>query len=211
MPSGWRGATTVIESALLVFARAPRPGRVKTRLVPVLGARRAVDLHLALARRLFAEASASRFDRVELWVDALEPALPAPLAWPRHLQSGADLGVRMARALDNALTRVRCAVLVGTDCPTLERRDLDAALERLLRGDDAVIAPVLDGGYALIGFRRPPPAVLFRDMPWGSPRVAALTRARLRAAGFGWSELVYGFDVDRPEDLARLRRVHCDG
>ena len=76
---------------------------------------------------------------------------------------------------------------------------------RYLRGGyDAVVAPAEDGGYALIGLRRPLPE-LFRDIEWGSERVYAETARRL--ARYRWRELRTVWDVDRPADLERLRSL----
>jgi glycosyltransferase A (GT-A) superfamily protein (DUF2064 family) len=76
----------------------------------------------------------------------------------------------------------------------------------LAGGADAVLAPAEDGGYALIALRRVSPR-LFADIDWGGPRVMAQTRERLAALGWRWRELPTLWDVDRPEDVARLRRL----
>jgi hypothetical protein len=80
----------------------------------------------------------------------------------------------------------------------------------LAGGDDAVLAPAEDGGYVLIGLKRAP-AALFERMRWGESTVMAGTRERLAALGLRWRELETLWDVDRPEDLARLRGALPDG
>ena len=92
---------------------------------------------------------------------------------------------------------------VGTDCPALEARDLRRAARALAGGCDAVIAPAEDGGYPLIGLRRVSPR-LFENIAWGGPDVFARTAGQLDRLGWRWRRLRTLWDVDRPEDLARL-------
>jgi glycosyltransferase A (GT-A) superfamily protein (DUF2064 family) len=87
----------------------------------------------------------------------------------------------------------------------LTAQHLRLSASALAAGDDAVLLPAEDGGYVLIGLRGPRPEV-FEGVAWGSERVLAETRARLRALGLRWSEPATLWDVDRPEDLDRLAR-----
>jgi len=203
-----RGATpAAVETTLLVFARAPAPGRVKTRLVPLLGAREAARLHARLVEATLATAAAAGFARL-----ALCCAPDTRSAFFRRLrkrfklrllpQGRGDLGERMYRAL----RRHPGAVLIGSDCPVLRAADLRAAARALGEGADAVIAPAEDGGYALIGVRRAARG-LFSGVRWGGAKVLEQTRARLRTLGWCWRELRTLWDVDRPEDFARLLRA----
>jgi uncharacterized protein len=96
-------------------------------------------------------------------------------------------------------------VLIGTDCPKLKPADLRAAQRALLGGSSAVLAPVEDGGYALIGVRRTSKQ-LFSAIDWGSSTVMQQTRERLRRLGWRWRELRTLWDIDRPEDYARAKR-----
>ncbi len=113
-----------------------------------------------------------------------------------RMQSRGDLGQRMHQALE------RSAILIGSDCPELEPADLRAAARALAEGADAVFAPALDGGYALVGVRRPDRRI-FENVDWGKPQVMAQTRERLRALGWRWRELRTVRDIDRPADLRR--------
>jgi len=118
-------------------------------------------------------------------------------------QEGHDLGARMEAAFRDAFARSTPLLVIGADCPALEPVDLrDAAFA--LERHDAVIAPAEDGGYVLVGLARAQP--IFDGMPWGGPQVLARTRERLRDAGASWHELRMLWDVDRPEDLARLQQ-----
>jgi len=111
----------------------------------------------------------------------------------------------MHRAFRRALRRHPFVVLIGSDCPALRPADLRAASRILRAGADAVIAPAEDGGYPLIGLRRVSRR-LFDGIPWGGPEVLARTRSRLPALSWHWRELRTLWDVDRPEDVLRLRR-----
>ena len=175
---------------MLVFSRAPVPGRVKTRLVPRLGEWRAARLHARLTRHALRIASAARCGPVELHDSAK--------------QRGADLGERMHRALAGALRRHRGAIVIGSDCPALRPCDLARAARWLAGGCDVVLAPAEDGGYVLIGARRISPR-LFSGIAWGGPEVYEATVRKLDALGYRWRALRRLWDVDRPEDLARLR------
>ena len=181
-----------MRARVIVFAREPRAGRVKTRLIPLLGEQGAARLHARLVERALRTARAAGFGEVEF-------------VWARR-QRGADLGERMHHALARALRRAPRAILIGADCPVLRPRDLRRAARWLAGGADAVFAPAEDGGYALIGLRRVSPA-LFSGVQWGGPQVMAQTRARLRALGWRWRELPAVWDVDRPEDYRRLQRA----
>ena len=111
----------------------------------------------------------------------------------------------MYRAFKRALRSYAYVVLVGSDCPPLRPADLRAAVRVLREGADAVLAPAEDGGYPLIGLRRLSRR-LFDGIPWGGPEVLARTRRRLEALDWRWQELRTLWDVDRPQDIARLRR-----
>jgi hypothetical protein len=101
-------------------------------------------------------------------------------------------------------------LVIGTDCPALAPDHLRAAADVLRAGIDAVVVPVEDGGYALIGTRAPQPA-LFHDMPWSTPEVMDETRQRLAALDLTWREPAKLWDVDVPEDLKRLEEIGLAG
>ncbi|MEO8486534.1 MAG: TIGR04283 family arsenosugar biosynthesis glycosyltransferase [Betaproteobacteria bacterium] len=196
---------------LQVFAKAPQPGAVKTRLARALGDRAAVEAYRALvdhAMGVAADAKARGIvAAIELWCapDASDPAL---VAWARpssatlHAQRGADLGERLAHALDDALARGMAPILIGTDCPAIDASYL-ASASAALDENAAVFGPVEDGGYALVGVTRGVDA--FRGIAWSTPAVMGQTRTALERAGVRWSELPTLWDVDTVEDLARWR------
>jgi uncharacterized protein len=192
-------------AVLIVFARAPEPGRVKTRLLPLLGEQGAARLHARLVERTLKTALAAGFDRVELYcASGMQGSyfgkIREQFGIRLRSQGPGNLGDRMYRAL----RRHPGAVLIGSDCPALRPSDLRTAASALRAGADAVFSPAEDGGYALIGLRRAARR-LFDGVEWGSARVMAQTRVRLKRLRWRSKELRTVWDVDRPEDVARLR------
>ena len=166
------------------------PGRAKTRLIPLLGKKGAARLSERMLQKTIRTAKAAGFD---------------PDVRYSTLQGPGGLGDRMHRAFKFALQKHEGAILIGSDCPALAAADLRAAARALRAGFSAVFAPAEDGGYALIGLRRNSRR-LFAGIEWGGAKVFAQTRARLALLGWRWKRLRTLWDVDRPEDVARLRR-----
>jgi rSAM/selenodomain-associated transferase 1 len=200
------------ESRLLVFTRAPVAGQVKTRLVPLLGEQGAADFHARLVHRCLETVTGTGLCPVDLWCS---PSIDEPFFQSCRTRYGVrlqrqiqgNLGQRMQHALVSALQTCRGAVLVGTDCPSLTSRDLDASLNELQRGTEVVLGPARDGGYYLIGGNTAEP-LWFTDIPWGTSAVLGETVARLHRAGVGYHCLDERQDVDTPADY---RRLHANG
>jgi rSAM/selenodomain-associated transferase 1 len=193
--------------AIAVLARAPVAGQAKTRLIPALGADGAAALQERLIERAIATACAAAVGPVTMWTTpAAHPCFAALTS--RHpvalaVQPAGDLGVRMLAACQAADGP---AIVIGTDCPVLRPEHLREAAQVLREGTDVVVIPAEDGGYVLIGSRVPQPG-LFAAMTWSTDMVMAETRRRLAREGLTWRELGRLWDVDRPADLARLRKV----
>jgi rSAM/selenodomain-associated transferase 1 len=192
---------------VIVFAKAPVPGLVKTRLAPAIGAAAAARLaHLMLDHTL-ATAAAASVGSVELCGSPADhPLLMA--AAQRHgaaltAQSDGDLGRRMAAAFARTLPMGNPVLMIGSDCPALSPSLIRQAAEVLERSHDAVFTPSLDGGYVLIGLRRFAPQV-FHGIAWSTPVVMQQTRSRLRALRWQWHENQPLADVDEPADLGHL-------
>jgi len=195
-------------TCIIVFARAPRPGAVKTRLVPLLGAEGAAALHARMVKHALATARKAALGTVELHCapDCDDEFLR--FCGNRYraelvTQAGGDVGARMASAASAALRDHARVLLIGSDCPALTARHLRQASKALLAGAAAVLVPAEDGGYVLLGLTRSDKR-LFEGVTWGSDTVLAETRARLRGLGWRWHELKTLWDVDRPEDYERL-------
>jgi hypothetical protein len=187
---------------VIVFARAPLAGQAKTRLAPRLGAAGAARLQARLAFAALHTAREARCGPVELHLTARHSLFAGKA--PLRVQRGADLGARMHHALVHGLRRHGAAILIGADCPALRPEDLRRAARLLAGGCDVVLAPAEDGGYALIAARRVSP-LLFQGVPWGGAEVCAETLRRLARLGYRSRLLRTVWDVDRPEDLERLR------
>jgi len=193
-----------------ILARAPVPGQVKTRLIPALGASGAARLQRWLLRRTVSTALEADIGPVVLWC-AGDPGHP-DIVLCRALgpitvraQPEGDLGTRMLAAVQQSPTPAGTLV-IGTDCPALGVAHLREAAQSL-RTHDALVLPAEDGGYVLIGIKAPSHE-LFAGVDWGTERVMAETRQRLRALGWRWSEPATLWDVDRPADVERLANLY---
>ena len=192
---------------VVIFAKAPRAGFAKTRLIPALGAAGAARLARRMLDATLAAALDARVGPIELCAepDTGDPAwqgVPVPSGIEITAQGDGDLGRRMARPAARSLAGGERVLLVGTDCPEMSPSVLRAAAGRL-RDVDATIHPSTDGGYVLLGLARFSPRI-FEEIAWSTPTVAATTIGRIRA--LGWS-LALGdtlHDVDEPADLHLL-------
>jgi rSAM/selenodomain-associated transferase 1 len=192
--------------SIAILAKAPIPGLTKTRLMPALGAHGAAMLQETLTTRAVETATAAQTGRVTLWAtpDATHPSF-RELAVRHNIavrrQPDGDLGARMLAACQSVSGSV---LVIGTDCPSLVPAYLRMAADALREGCDVVVIPAEDGGYVLIGTRAPQPG-LFAAMNWSTDSVMAETRKRVTAGGLNCRELPALWDVDRPEDIERLR------
>ena len=195
----------VLPVRIAILAKAPLAGFAKTRLIPALGARGAARLQRAfICRTLRVAQQAGLGGEVQLWCapDADQRffrALQRTSGIAVTTQPAGDLGARMqAATADPGLV-----LLVGTDCPSLTVQHLHAAADVLRQGTMAVCIPAEDGGYVLVGLRQPQPG-LFQDIAWSTEHVMAHTRQRAVALGVVLYELAPLWDVDTPDDLARM-------
>jgi uncharacterized protein len=199
--------------ALLVFAKTPKSGKVKTRLLPAVPAEVAAALHeacivdtLRLVQALnncdvflFAAGGTSYFRRIaknRRW-GTLVRVMP---------QRGSDLGARMESAFRKCFVLgYREIVIIGTDTPWMGAERLLRAFAEL-KAVDVVIGPAEDGGYYLLGMKKLLPEV-FREIPWSTEHVLVLTLKRIAELKLRKRLLRRDFDLDRPEDLRRVARL----
>ncbi len=194
---------------LMIFAKGPVPGRVKTRLAGRWGGYGACRVYKQLLGRTAQVAFAVPDCSREIRFAGSHPYLRALARRYRmglRPQSPGDLGQRMAGALREASGAGELGVIVGGDCATLAPEMIDRAFRELESGADLVLGPALDGGYLLIGARRSP-AALMRGVEWGSERVLAQTLRRARRLKLSVALLEPLMDVDRPADVKHLRRA----
>lgn len=181
---------------LAVFAKAPAPGQVKTRLRPAVDPEQSARLAAAFVRDTLHKAA-----RLEPPVTVyyagdralLEPLAPSGIRWTD--QGGGDLGARMARV------PAPCLIL-GADSPHLPLAFIRQALAAI-PAHDVVLGPAEDGGYFLLGLRAPQPA-LFDGIAWSTGEVLAQTLAKAAALGLTVYQTPPGYDLDTPADLRRL-------
>lgn len=190
---------------LIVFAKAPRAGGVKTRLAETMGADQACQAYRQLASAVMRTVSV--FDHVEVRFspdDAREEIAPwLRPTWTATPQGDGQLGDRMARAFAEAFQRgAERVVVIGSDCAELASKDVRSAW-RELKTHDLVVGPALDGGYWLIGLRAPRPE-LFENIPWSTDAVLGQTLQRAKSLGLRIQLLRILSDVDTEADWKRF-------
>jgi rSAM/selenodomain-associated transferase 1 len=174
-------------------------------LIPQLGAQGAADLHDHLASQTIAWArqfAAEQAIDLEVHFDGgSEQSMAARYGSdPEYVQQAqGDLGLRLTAATE---TTTGPTLIIGSDCPDLDSRIAERAL-RALECADIVLGPATDGGYYLIGIKRPLPE-LFAGIPWGTDQVARITQEIAANRGLSVAMLDVLADIDRPEDLATL-------
>ena len=199
--------------SLSVLTKLPVPGQVKTRMQPDYSPEFSRALHERLVDYVLAQWLQAAQCPVHLWL-AGEAAEIQPLinsshfrsfALPVALQRGRDLGERLLLVVNAQLAHYRGVFLVGTDCPFIDRNYLQAACDGL-DNHDTVIGPAEDGGYVLLGLKKPIPA-LFETIAWGTERVFEQTMTALNRLRLSCYTLPVLPDIDRPADLALLDAI----
>jgi rSAM/selenodomain-associated transferase 1 len=199
---------------IVVMAKAPIPGRVKTRLCPPLDLRTAARLHESFVLDVLEKAAA--IPDTELVISyAPRGGLAyfrdaAPGARAYLLQEGRTLGGRMSRCFETLCEPGRAVALIGTDVPTLPARCLELAFDALASSlVDVVFGPASDGGYYSVAMTSVHPG-LFQGISWTTPEVLAQSIEKAAELDLGWYLLPEWYDVDRPADLAYLKSELLD-
>ncbi len=199
-----------MNAALVIFAKAPVPGQVKTRLCPPLTPDEAASLHGSLVLDAVERSrAATKMDRFVACAPAADHVFFKILEERYDVrlldQVGEDLGARMRRVFDILFARgYRRIVLAGTDVPRLPAATYGQARD-LLGSHEVVLGPAVDGGYYLIGLSRPAPD-LFAGIPWSTDQVLALTQEKAQALALATALLPTYRDLDTIEDLRALLR-----
>ena len=202
-----------MRKAIILFTRAPIPGRTKTRMMPWLSPGECAGLHRAMLTDIAAECRRTEADLFVYFTPGEEEAaaLLRPLFGeevPLTAQSGADLGQKMFRAIAQVLGRgYDACVLTGADIPLLSAPVYERAF-RGLASADLVFGPSEDGGYYLVGMKEPHPEA-FQIPSYGHEKVLDNTLEGLRSAGLSVAFTDTLFDVDTHEDLLRYRDALC--
>ncbi|MBI4822354.1 MAG: TIGR04282 family arsenosugar biosynthesis glycosyltransferase [Deltaproteobacteria bacterium] len=194
--------------ALVVMAKVPKPGRVKTRMCPPLSFEQAAELYRAFSNDVLDAAEAVRAELgCELWVllAAEDPSELDEVSWPAHvnvrLQEGRGLGSRIQHA--HRTPGADEVVVIGTDSPQMDPRRIVSAFDAIARGF-VVVGPVRDGGYDLIGARDLAEELVSEEIPWSTSGVLAATRAAARRTSARLLELGTEADIDELADLEHV-------
>ncbi len=186
---------------LLIFLKAPRPGHVKTRLAAALGPERAAEAYRQLLGTLLHRLAELPSAELRFAPDDAAPEIQPWLhpGWTRSPQGPGDLGQRLTNAFAATFASgAERVVIIGSDCPDVSVCDIEFAWSAL-HTNDVVLGPATDGGYWLIGLRRPAPE-LFTAMPWSTPQVFAETCARCARHRLRLQLLRELTDIDEPAD-----------
>jgi uncharacterized protein len=192
-----------MKRALAVFAKAPLPGRVKTRLAPALTPEQGADLYRCMLLDTLARVRTLAADIV-IFYDGekrfFSDLAPGALLFP---QEKGDLGLRLQGAFE-VLSSLgyQTRVVIGTDAPDLPLHFIEDAFRLIESGSDVVFGPAEDGGYYLVALGGASGGP-FRDIPWSGPRVLAVSRERADELGLETSLLPTWYDVDTYQDLLR--------
>lgn len=185
---------------IIVFAKTPVPGHVKTRLIPPLSPYESALLYQAFVRDTIDMLGALSGIDVELHTDVNTDAWN-DLRVPRRLQHEGDLGLKMLKALDAALMRGHSrAAILGSDSPTLPPEHVKSLLASEA---DVTLGPAEDGGYYGIAASRTHP-LMFAEVRWSSPHALEDTERACEAAGLRVARVAGWFDVDSADGLSRL-------
>lgn len=198
--------TACAERVLMIFARLPQPGKVKTRLSPPLSLKECAALYGCMLEDLLERLSLPNIRRILFYDDEAGVREWFEERWPGlelHPQRGGDLGVRMESAFGELFGEgCGSVVIVGSDSPDLPLSFIEEAFRLLEEGADAVFGPSDDGGYYLLGLREQR-RELFSGIPWSSPETLVRSLERGREAGLDMRLLPEWYDVDTPDDLTR--------
>ena len=194
-----------MNKGLIIFARDPVPGRVKTRLAAAVGDHAAAELYESMLQDVLNTARQLRdIETVVFWAceEAALPLLAERYRCRSRRQSQGDLGERMQAAFEELFAN-GCDIccIIGSDAPDLPLSHIQEAY-RLLETErpDVVVGPSLDGGYYLLGLRQVRPR-LFMNIPWSSADVRERTLAAARDSGLTAALLPEWQDIDTVEDL----------
>lgn len=186
-------------NALLTFIKNPEKGKVKTRLAATLGEEMALKIYLELLRHTRKIAEQVEADRYVFYSQFIDEEDEWGIKhFQKRLQSGEDLGIRMAGAFEEVLKTHRKAVIIGSDCASLNASIVQQAFD-LLDQYDFVIGPAMDGGYYLLGMKEFSPEV-FQEIEWSTETVASETIEKIDQLHKTYTLLPLLSDIDYEED-----------
>lgn len=196
---------------LIIFAKAPVAGKVKTRLHPQYSPEQAAIIHQQLLE--FTVSSLCRLTDVDVQLHCSPDQthnffqyLRAQYKITLKQQSDGNLGEKMSNAMFNALLDYQSVILIGADIPAIDANYVSTAFENL-KSNPTVIAPAEDGGYVLVGLTKPQPT-MFDHIEWGSSKVLQQTIDQLNPEIPILLDTLW--DVDRAEDVKRFNKLRAE-
>jgi rSAM/selenodomain-associated transferase 1 len=187
------------ERALIVFARNPVKGKVKSRLAKTLGNDKALEIYLRLLSLTYKHTKKLDCDKFLFLSEFIDDGL-YDSTYSKKLQKGSDLGLRMLNAFEDLFDAgYNKIVLIGVDCSSLTEEILEESFDKL-NAHDVVIGPSQDGGYYLIGLKKPY-EFLFANMTWGNDKVLQETIKRIAENNMTFYLVKELIDIDEEEDL----------
>lgn len=199
------------DSLIVVFAKSPEPGQVKTRLASSIGAVAAAEHYAGWVEQQVRSLSQARIAPLELWVspDIKHPCytqLSSQHGMRLRQQPEGGLGERMSSAFSRCLRGHKSVVLIGTDAPVMTVEYIRRAFTVLDTGIDVVLGPADDGGYVMVGQAHQHDC-LFDHVPWSTPGVMKFTRRNLVRERIPWAELETLWDIDTVEEFERWQAL----
>jgi rSAM/selenodomain-associated transferase 1 len=199
------------QKRVIIFTRFPEVGKCKTRLIPLIGAENATELHRRMTARTISvcneHACKDELCRVEIAYSGGTAELMTEIFGngSYRIQPEGNLGIKMFLCFENSFYEgFGSVIIVGSDCPEISAEILKHAFV-YLQDHDLVLGPAKDGGYYLIGMNRPAECLFPEKMPWGTSLVLEETLEIAEKQKISYALLPELADVDRPEDLAGIR------
>lgn len=188
-------------NALIIFIRNPIRGTVKTRLAQTLGNDKAFDIYkelLEITRQQSIKVNAQCY---LYYSDHIELDAWSETTFIKKVQSGIDLGARMANAFNEVLQTHSKAIIIGSDCPYITSQIIDHSFH-LLSNNDVILGPAIDGGYYLLGMKSTSPSI-FESMPWSESNLYEKTIEKLNQLNYTYTSLIKMEDIDTEEEWNR--------
>jgi len=188
------------ENVVIIFAKRPVLGKVKTRLAESIGEEKAYELYVKMLEHMLSAIPNDDYDSVIYWDSSVgESLFKLKTTIEQNEQEGANLGERMGNAFNKMLTLYKRVIIIGVDCPFVNKNTIKSAFNEL-SSHDVCIGPAIDGGYYLIGLKKTHNDI-FINIKWGSGEVLVDTIKRLKSNNATYSMLPELRDIDTVEDL----------
>ena len=195
---------------LILFAKAPVLGQVKSRIAQKTGEQKALLIYEQLLHHVLSQFQNAKDFQVCCYSDQPRHAFFDRYKAPGvdfFQQQGEDLGQRMFNALTNEMGNATSVVLIGSDCPAINQALVLKAFQKLASGYQVVIAPAEDGGYVLIGFTGRVYQQIFENINWGTDKVFAETRQKIDQVGLKLCQLETLADIDTYDDYQKWQKI----